>query len=67
MERSLPRIVDLPSTPSLESPTTYDVFVSGDYEASAFRAQASMVERGAAYAESSLDTTVWGPTSVQQK
>ena len=32
MERSLARIIDLPSTPSLESPTSYDVFVSGDYE-----------------------------------
>ena len=36
MERSLPRIIDLPSTPSLTSSTSYDVFVSGDYEASAF-------------------------------
>lgn len=32
MERSLSRIIDLPSTPSLTSPTTYDVLVSGDYE-----------------------------------
>jgi hypothetical protein len=38
MERSLPRIIDLPSTPSLASPTSYDVFVSGDYEVSALRA-----------------------------
>ncbi|KAF9792100.1 hypothetical protein BJ322DRAFT_1027120 [Thelephora terrestris] len=32
MERSPPRMIDLPSIPSLTSPTTYDVFVSGDYE-----------------------------------
>jgi len=32
MERSLPRIIDLPSTPSSVHPTVYDVFVSGDYE-----------------------------------
>lgn len=32
MERSLPRIIDFPSTPSLTSPTSYDIFVSGDYE-----------------------------------
>jgi len=38
MERSHPRIIDLPSTPSLTSPTSYDVFVSGDYEASSLRA-----------------------------
>ena len=38
MERSLPRIIVLPSTPSLTSPTSYDVFVSGDYEASSLRA-----------------------------
>ena len=34
MERSLPRIIGLPSTPSLVHPTIYDVFVSGDYEVS---------------------------------
>lgn len=34
MERSLPRIIDLPSTLSLTSPTSYDVYVSGDYEVS---------------------------------
>ena len=38
MERSLPRIIVLPSTLSLTSPTSYDVFVSGDYEASSLRA-----------------------------
>lgn len=32
MEKSLSRVIDLPSAPSLTSPTTYDVFVSGDYE-----------------------------------
>ena len=32
IERSMPRIIDLPSTPSSEHPTSYDVFVSGDYE-----------------------------------
>lgn len=32
MRRSMARIIDLPSTPSLTSPTIYDVFVSGDYE-----------------------------------
>ena len=58
-------MVDLPLNPSLESPTTYDVFVSGDYEASALRAETSIVERGMAYIESSLDSTVWGPTSIQ--
>ncbi|KAJ7090213.1 hypothetical protein B0H15DRAFT_779111 [Mycena belliarum] len=33
MERTLPRAIDLPSPPSLTSPTTYHAFVSGDYEA----------------------------------
>jgi len=37
MERSLPRTVDLPSPPSSVSPTSYDVFVSGDYEACVLR------------------------------
>ncbi|KAJ6618285.1 hypothetical protein B0H10DRAFT_2164198 [Mycena sp. CBHHK59/15] len=32
MERTLPRAVELPSAPSTISPTTYDVYVSGDYE-----------------------------------
>lgn len=32
MERALPRTVNLPSTPSFTVPTTYDIFVSGDYE-----------------------------------
>ncbi|TFY66824.1 hypothetical protein EVG20_g4262 [Dentipellis fragilis] len=32
MERSLPQAVQLPSPPSLSSPTVYDVYVSGDYE-----------------------------------
>jgi hypothetical protein len=64
MERSLPRIIDLPSTPSLESPTSYDVFVSGDYEVIALQGSVFTPERGAAYTESSLDTAVWGSTSV---
>lgn len=33
--RSLPRIIDFPSTPSLAFPTAYDIFVSGDYEVGA--------------------------------
>ncbi|KAJ3806599.1 hypothetical protein F5876DRAFT_90994 [Lentinula aff. lateritia] len=32
MERALPRVVELPEAPSFDKPTTYDVFVSGDYE-----------------------------------
>ncbi|KAH9925275.1 uncharacterized protein B0H18DRAFT_1170833 [Fomitopsis serialis] len=32
MERVLPQTVSLPSTPSFTGPTTYDLFVSGDYE-----------------------------------
>ncbi|KAJ3842899.1 hypothetical protein F5878DRAFT_348438 [Lentinula raphanica] len=32
MERALPRVIDLPEAPSLDEPTTYDIFVSGDYE-----------------------------------
>ncbi len=32
MERGLPRVVPFPSAPSKISPTTYDIFVSGDYE-----------------------------------
>lgn len=35
MERTLPRAIELPTPPSATSPTTYHVFVSGDYEASA--------------------------------
>ncbi|KAF9651433.1 hypothetical protein BDM02DRAFT_3091108 [Thelephora ganbajun] len=42
MERSLPRIINLPSTPSVVSPTSYDVFVSGDYEESILCAQPSI-------------------------
>ncbi|KAJ7702393.1 hypothetical protein B0H17DRAFT_923464 [Mycena rosella] len=33
IERTLPRAIELPSPPSTTSPTTYHVFVSGDYEA----------------------------------
>jgi len=65
MERSLPRIIDLPSTPSLASPTSYDVFVSGDYEVSAVCAFIFMLECGVAHIGPSLDTTIWGPTGVQ--
>lgn len=33
MERALPRTIDLPMPPSsIDSPTTYDILVSGDYE-----------------------------------
>lgn len=32
MERALPQVVELPTKPSLTGPTTYDIFVSGDYE-----------------------------------
>ncbi|KAJ7756820.1 hypothetical protein DFH07DRAFT_473596 [Mycena maculata] len=32
MERTLPRAIQLPSPPSATGPTTYHVFVSGDYE-----------------------------------
>ena len=58
MERSLPRIVDLPSTPSPVHPITYDVFVSGDYEVRAPHAWALMCEREMSNAESSLDTAL---------
>jgi hypothetical protein len=32
MDHSLPKIIDLPLTPSASSPTKYDLFISGDYE-----------------------------------
>lgn len=32
MERSLPSTIELPVPPFLDRPTTYDLFVSGDYE-----------------------------------
>lgn len=32
MNRVLPQTVPLPAAPSLTGPTTYDLFVSGDYE-----------------------------------
>lgn len=32
LARSPPNFVDLPSPPSLDSPTTYDLVLSGDYE-----------------------------------
>ncbi|RDB21028.1 hypothetical protein Hypma_011398 [Hypsizygus marmoreus] len=32
MERALPRIVELPFAPSLDKPTAYNIFISGDYE-----------------------------------
>ncbi|KAG7092176.1 hypothetical protein E1B28_008545 [Marasmius oreades] len=32
MERALPRVVELPLPPSLNIPTTYHIYVSGDYE-----------------------------------
>jgi hypothetical protein len=32
MERATPRLVHLPTRPSTNSPTKYDIFVSGDYE-----------------------------------
>ncbi|KAG6832731.1 hypothetical protein H0H92_012303 [Tricholoma furcatifolium] len=34
MEQALPCAVDLPTPPNLRKPTVYEVFVSGDYEAS---------------------------------
>ncbi|KAF8184969.1 hypothetical protein K438DRAFT_1597701 [Mycena galopus ATCC 62051] len=38
MERTLPRAIELPTPPSTTSPTTYHVFVSGDYEIRLFGA-----------------------------
>ncbi|KAF7359398.1 Transmembrane protein [Mycena sanguinolenta] len=38
LERTLPRAIDLPTPPSTTSPTTYHVFVSGDYEIRLFGA-----------------------------
>jgi hypothetical protein len=32
LEQAPPQIIDLPAIPSAISPTTYDIFVSGDYE-----------------------------------
>ncbi|KAJ6606577.1 hypothetical protein DFH09DRAFT_1242069 [Mycena vulgaris] len=32
MERTLPRAIELPTPPSTTTPTTYHIFVSGDYE-----------------------------------
>ena len=34
MGRSPPNTVDFPILPSLDSPTTYELFLSGDYEVS---------------------------------
>ena len=59
MERSLPRIIGLPSTPSLASPTSYDIFISGDYEASPLRASVFTFEHGVAHIGPSIDTAVW--------
>ncbi|KAJ7168119.1 hypothetical protein C8R43DRAFT_1060269 [Mycena crocata] len=36
MERTLPRAIELPTSPSMTGPTIYQVFVSGDYEAGPF-------------------------------
>ncbi|KAJ6500423.1 hypothetical protein C8R45DRAFT_67979 [Mycena sanguinolenta] len=38
LERTLPRAIELPTPPSTTSPTTYHVFVSGDYEIRLFGA-----------------------------
>ncbi|KAJ7236724.1 hypothetical protein B0H12DRAFT_124090 [Mycena haematopus] len=38
LERTLPRAIELPTPPSPASPTTYHVFVSGDYEIRLFGA-----------------------------
>jgi hypothetical protein len=65
MERSLPRIIDLPSIPSSVSPTSYDVFVSGDYEASALRSFIFVLGCRLAHIGPFPDTAVWGPTGVQ--
>ena len=32
LEQAPPQIIDLPAPPSIVAPTTYDIFVSGDYE-----------------------------------
>lgn len=32
IERAIPRSIELPTPPSLTLPTTYNIFVSGDYE-----------------------------------
>ncbi|KAJ6488662.1 hypothetical protein C8R47DRAFT_490907 [Mycena vitilis] len=40
MQRTLPRAIELPTPPSATSPTTYHVFVSGDYEIRVFGDQA---------------------------
>jgi hypothetical protein len=34
MERALPRVVSLPTSPDLMNPTQYEIFISGDYEVS---------------------------------
>ena len=59
MERSLERIIDFPSTPSSVSPTSYDVFVSGDYEVGVLYSCVCMPGLTLDYAESSPDTAVW--------
>ncbi|KAK7023879.1 transmembrane protein [Favolaschia claudopus] len=41
LDRTLPRAIELPSPPSTRSPTTYHVFVSGDYEIRLFGAPES--------------------------
>lgn len=37
MDPALPRVVPLPQSPSLLEPTSYDVFISADYEVSSTR------------------------------
>jgi hypothetical protein len=34
MERSTPHVLDIPDLISLEKPTVFEIFVSGDYEVS---------------------------------
>jgi len=38
MEQAPPQILDFPILPSTTSPTTYDIFVSGDYEVNSLNA-----------------------------
>ncbi|KAF8636685.1 hypothetical protein AX17_003490 [Amanita inopinata Kibby_2008] len=36
LEHAIPQTVELPTKPSISSPTTYDLFISGDYEVRLF-------------------------------
>jgi len=56
MERAVPHAVELPSVVSILKPTKFDLFVSGDYEASRSPSKAPNDTN------STSDQIIWGPT-----